>query len=245
MRRIRFRSLLPPIPKIGRLACLGVIAAGSMCTHDSVVVGESLWARRDQRSAFLFVDTRARRVGDLLIVRINEVTAIAEEDERSLRKQTATSGDFSFTGESASNGVSREASASFNANNNSNRSLQGQTEFESDRSFSDQLTATVVDIMPNRNLVIEGTRTRIISGEKRVMRVSGIVRRTTSNWATSCSRTQSPTSESPTMEKDRSWTTPITVPWESHHQTVAVLMLALKISNDCCFASNRIEPCSA
>ena len=34
----------------------------------------------------------------------------------------------------------------------------------------------MVDILPNRNLVVEGSRTRVIAGEKRTMRVSGIVR---------------------------------------------------------------------
>lgn len=177
MKRIRFRSLLPPIPKIARLTCFGVVTAGSLwIAGPRELTAESIWARRDYRSAFLFVDTRGRRVGDLLTVRVQEVTGIDEEDERTLAKQTDSDGDFSFSGTSASGDVERSASASFTANQESNRTMNGSSEFESDRSFTDQITVTVVDILPNRNLVIEGSRSREIAGDNRIMRISGVVR---------------------------------------------------------------------
>jgi flagellar L-ring protein precursor FlgH len=44
------------------------------------------------------------------------------------------------------------------------------------RVFTDQMAVTVVDIMPNGNLVVEGYRSRIVQGEERVLRITGIVR---------------------------------------------------------------------
>lgn len=177
MKRIRFRSLLPPIPKIARLTCFGAVTASALwVTGPRELTAESIWARRDHRSAFLFVDTRGRRVGDLLTVRIQEVTGIDEEDERTLEKQTDQDGSFTFAGTSTSGDITRNASANFSADSDSSRTMQGSSEFESDRSFTDQITVTVVDIMPNRNLVIEGTRSRVIAGDARIMRISGIVR---------------------------------------------------------------------
>ena len=38
------------------------------------------------------------------------------------------------------------------------------------------MTVTVIDVLPNGNLLIEGTRRRVVSGEERMLRVSGMVR---------------------------------------------------------------------
>jgi flagellar L-ring protein precursor FlgH len=38
------------------------------------------------------------------------------------------------------------------------------------------LAVTVVDVLPNGNLVIEGYRSRVVSGEERVLRITGVVR---------------------------------------------------------------------
>jgi flagellar L-ring protein precursor FlgH len=38
------------------------------------------------------------------------------------------------------------------------------------------MAVTVVDIMPNGNLVVEGYRSRVVAGEERVLRITGVVR---------------------------------------------------------------------
>ena len=42
--------------------------------------------------------------------------------------------------------------------------------------FTDRLAVTVVDVLPNGNLVVEGYRSRVVQGEERVLRITGIVR---------------------------------------------------------------------
>ena len=175
MKSARTFSVLPSRSRIARRSVLFAIVAGCLWSS-SRSEAESLWNRRDQRSAFLFADTRARRVGDLLTVQIQEVTGIDEQDDVQLSKATSANGNFNVAASSDSNGLARETEAAFSANQGSNRTFAGASAFESDRSFIDQITVNVVDILPNRNLVIEGARTRMISGEKRVMRVSGVVR---------------------------------------------------------------------
>lgn len=137
---------------------------------------DSIWDRRDQRSGYLFVDNRARRVGDLLTVVVREVTGASTTEERKLDKSNAESGKFNFAGKTSSNGAGREAAAEFNANQSSDRSFTGKSEYENDRKFLDQMTVTVVDVLPNGNLVIEGYRKRVVSNETRLLRISGVVR---------------------------------------------------------------------
>lgn len=139
---------------------------------------DSIWDRRDQRSGYLFMDNRARRVGDTLTVIVNETTDATNTEQRKLQKDTAVSGKFNFAGStgSGSGGTGKAAAASVSADNSSDRSFQGSAQFQSNRQLLDQMQVTVVDILPNGNLVIEGFRRRVVSNETRWMRVSGTVR---------------------------------------------------------------------
>src|SRR5262249_15853910 len=47
---------------------------------------------------------------------------------------------------------------------------------QSNRNLIDNMAVQVVKVMPNGNCVIEGFRTRIVQGEERTIRVSGIIR---------------------------------------------------------------------
>jgi flagellar L-ring protein precursor FlgH len=143
----------------------------------SPACGESLWDRRDYRSAFLFVDTRARRVGDVLTVVVREATDIDNKEKRALNKSHDTRGSFLTKGSSSGTVFStRSLAADFNAEVDSSRKFDGNAEFSSQRELVDRMTVTVMDVLPNGNLVIEGTRRRLISGDERVLRVSGVVR---------------------------------------------------------------------
>lgn len=136
---------------------------------------DSIWDRHDHRSGFLFVDNHARRVGDLLTVAVRETTGAKNNEERKLNKETAVSGRFNFAGKTTGTG-SKSVSADVSANQSSDRGFQGSAEYESDRKLLDHMTVTVVDILPNGNLVIEGYRERVVSNESRLLRMSGIVR---------------------------------------------------------------------
>lgn len=163
------------VSRLARWVAVGAVGIGSCCLAQ-LGMADSIWQRRSTRHSNLFTDTRARQVGDQLLVRIREVTGIEDKDERKLEKKTDADGLFSFEGKSSSNSVARAAAASLTANQESNRTLEGSAEYQSDRTFIDQITVVVVDVLPNGNLVVEGSRTRVVAGDKRVMRVSGIVR---------------------------------------------------------------------
>ena len=56
-------------------------------------------------------------------------------------------------------------------------SFSGTANYEKQAEFTARLTAIVVDILPNENLVIQGRREIRVDGEVKVIEVSGIVRR--------------------------------------------------------------------
>lgn len=161
------------------LSVLG--ATGAFCP---VAMADSIWDRRDPRYAFLFQDNQARRIGDILTVAISETTTANEQDQRTLNKASNASGQVNYTGStSASSGTGgggtgggRQGALSFNFTDNFNRGFTGNAQMTSNRVFTDNLAVTVVDIMPNGNLVIEGYRSRVVAGEERVLRITGVVR---------------------------------------------------------------------
>ena len=161
--------------RVGRSALLAISSLVSVFLVNSGQA-DSIWDRRDQRSGYLFMDNRARRAGDLLTVIVREVTGASTSEERKLDKNSSESGKFNFAGKTSSTGGGKEAAAEFNANQSSDRKFNGSAGYENDRKFLDQMTVTVVDVLPNGNLVIEGYRKRVVSNETRLLRISGVVR---------------------------------------------------------------------
>src|SRR5579859_7004088 len=60
--------------------------------------GNSLWERRDPKTAYLFWDYRARLVGDVLTVVINETTGSDVQETRNANKQTTLSNAMNLGG---------------------------------------------------------------------------------------------------------------------------------------------------
>jgi flagellar L-ring protein precursor FlgH len=132
----------------------------------SPAVADDIWARRDPRIANLFQDNRARNVGDIVTLVINESTT---ENEREQRQHNKTN---PFTGQATLFGVPQVA----NSDGNFGRTFSGSGQFTGGRTFTDRIALTVVDVMPNGNLVVEGFRSRLTMGEERVLRITGVVR---------------------------------------------------------------------
>lgn len=137
---------------------------------------ESLWKKRKNRRAFLFVDSKARRVGDLLTVVVSENTDVDSSEDRGASKSAEAGGEFSLN-TSAGGGFGTQASnAALDFSKKSNRKFDGESSFSSNSAFTDRMTVTVMDVQPNGNLVISGQRRVRIAGDERTLIVTGLVR---------------------------------------------------------------------
>lgn len=153
-----------------------VVAAALTLAHAAGGRGDSIWQRARPQNGFLFEDNYGRRVGDVLTVVIRENTGIDHEEERNMEKDTKLGSFLDFSGKTSGNSSSKSATLNFNADLGSNRSIDGKAKFTSDRAFTDQMTVVVVAVQPNGNLVIDGIRRRVVSGEERTLHLTGIVR---------------------------------------------------------------------
>lgn len=137
----------------------------------------SLW---NDRQARLFVDQRALSPGDLLTVRIriNDRARFKNESDRSRTANRsldigarfgwgAKHGDYDGKG-------SAEGNAEGEIGSNTNTASSGATE----RSESLELlvAAVVTEVLPNGNLLIQGSQEVRVNAELRILQIAGIVR---------------------------------------------------------------------
>ena len=130
----------------------------------------SIWAKRDKNMKAIYADDVARQIGDVLTITIAENSKVDNKAKRDMKKETDRStifngdlGNFADLGE-------------FGMTAQSGNELKSKADYKDERKFVDNITVVVVDILPNRNLVVLGTRNRDISGDTQTIEVSGIVR---------------------------------------------------------------------
>ncbi|MBL8848988.1 MAG: flagellar basal body L-ring protein FlgH [Planctomycetaceae bacterium] len=162
-------------PSLSRRAALGAMLLTAAASA-APARGESLWQRRDPNRAFLFFDTQARHKGDLITILIDEVTDVDNKEDRGLSKETETSKSSDIDSSASGDFGGPEGSAAFDFNSDSSRSFDGEASFSSEREFTTRVAATVIDVLPNGNLVIKGERSVDIAGDERLLVISGIVR---------------------------------------------------------------------
>ncbi|TWU02376.1 flagellar basal body L-ring protein FlgH [Stieleria varia] len=158
------------------LAGMLAFAAIVLATQLQNARAQSLFERRSSNQVDQYRNYAAHNRGDLLSILINESTDVANRDERSMDKSgsSSVSGslDYGFggsLGSTAGDGSLGKSSASA-------REFSGDAEFRSARQFSDRFTVTVMDVLPNGNLVISGQRRIAVQGDVRELQLSGIVR---------------------------------------------------------------------
>lgn len=158
---------------MNRRTMLVAVAALQVLGLSDVLQAGSIWAKRGKTAQSLYADDVARHIGDILTIKIDEGSKVDNKAKRDLQKQTAQSSDFN--GEM---GIGRilPTVPGFTAEAQSNNSLKSKADFQDERSFTDQVTVVVMDLLPNGNLVVTGTRDRDIAGDIQAIEVSGIVR---------------------------------------------------------------------
>lgn len=144
------------------------------CAVDRLQAG-SIWSRRDQSKRDLYADDKARHIGDVLTITISEESTVDNKATRTLSKETTRSANFD--GQVGIEHILPELPEfNFGAGTTYSNKLDGQADYKDEREFTDSISVIVIDIMPNGNLVISGTRDRNIANDIQTIEVSGIVR---------------------------------------------------------------------
>lgn len=148
---------------------LAVCAAGNASAGD----GGDKW----KMAAGLYKDTKAARVGDLLTVLITEETLATKDAKSSSSKKASLSGTASFAHPTLDGRKTSWTNATLPAYSlETARDFEGDGSIENKESFTASITVRVVDVLPNGNLMIEGSRKLVIQDESMTVHIAGTVR---------------------------------------------------------------------
>ena len=134
--------------------------------------GSSLWK---DRGADFFKDPRARRPGDIMTVTIS-VKDKASFDNSSKRSRDASHGfGLDMSHKLDVSGSSSAASAKADSSLKSNTAQDGKGAIARSESIELRVAAVVTGVLPNGNVLIQGTQELRVNYELRVLTVTGIV----------------------------------------------------------------------
>lgn len=144
----------------------------TLALADSLSAG-SIWAKRDKNMQTLYGDDVARGIGDILTVKISEESTVDNKAKRDLQKETERTSEFD--GKLNINHI-LPSIPGFQMDAQGTNALKGKADYKDERSFVDRVSVVVLDVLPNGNLVVTGTRDRSIAGDIQTIEISGIVR---------------------------------------------------------------------
>ncbi len=153
-------------------------------TAGDSILADSLWKKRVSINYNLFDDNRAKRVGDIVTVDVSESTFI-DNTEKSTTNN-ATSASASVDNENFYNGLLHGLSSGRNAElisrpantfaTDFTSDFSGKGTYDSERKVSLKLTAMIVEVLDNGNLVLEGKREIEVNKEEYILKLTGIAR---------------------------------------------------------------------
>ncbi len=126
---------------------------------------ESLWSTS---SKSIFEDQKARRAGDLLTI------VIIEESSSSLAESSDYAKAFEHNNAAGVGPFPINLLPDINFKSAQKGTANGSNTVTS--SFATKVTATVIDVLPNGNLVVQASRVVITNGEKQDIVLTGVVR---------------------------------------------------------------------
>jgi flagellar L-ring protein FlgH len=152
------------------------ICAGAMLLAQSPTSADSLWQKRTRTRAFMFYDQPLYDIGDSVTILINQNTIVDNSEEKKMSKSAKASESFNFASQSSGGLGDQGAEASLDIDNDASRSFDGEAESTIDNRFTDRITVTVREVLPNGNLRVSGERKIKVDKNDRHLLISGIVR---------------------------------------------------------------------
>lgn len=136
---------------------------------------DSLW--HDASSRSLISDVRARSVGDILTILVQENNSASKDNSTSTSKKTGIDSSVSsFLFGAAQDKFLTKGGQYPALKVNGNSSFDGGGKISNSETITARISVRVVDVLPNGNLVIEGSRRTSFAGESQDAILRGVVR---------------------------------------------------------------------
>jgi flagellar L-ring protein precursor FlgH len=158
-------------PKPILLIAVTMLAANSVTN----VPSQSLW--RDEVSKPMFADKRATSVGDIVTILVQENTSATKKNNTTTAKESAVDAAItSFLYSPGASGLLTKGGTMPALKYDAKNSFAGGGSVDNSQKILASIAVKVIDVLPNKNLVIEGRRETSFSGEHQTAILHGIVR---------------------------------------------------------------------
>lgn len=123
----------------------------------------------------LFADMKARRVGDVITINIVETSKANKTASTSLGRSNSMSGEVNALLGYDQTSMPKAGKA-FNLDVNTRSNFSGSGTTRRDENMTAKMTARVIQVLPNGNLVVRGSQEIMVNNEKQYITVQGVVR---------------------------------------------------------------------
>lgn len=146
-----------------------------LCLLPRLSSADSLW--RDEVARPMFGDKRAGAVGDLLTVIVQENNSASKDKNTKTTKSAGMDASIaSFLYSPAASGLLTKGGQMPALKYSSKNEFDGGGAINNSERIIARIGVRVIDVLPNKNLVIEGTRETAFSGEQQTIVLRGVVR---------------------------------------------------------------------
>jgi flagellar L-ring protein FlgH len=159
-----------------RRACLAAAVLPALLTALPAVGGNgSLW--RDEAATSLLADTRARAVGDIITIVVQENNEATKQNNTQTSRASGISAAISSFLFGAGQDRFLTRGGRYPAMEmNSENTFNGGGSINNSERLNARIASRVVEVQPNGNLVLEGRRQTFVSGDQQEAILRGVVR---------------------------------------------------------------------
>jgi flagellar L-ring protein precursor FlgH len=137
-------------------------------------VDGSLWRDSSNQERGMCADKIATRIGDIVTIEVSETSSIASSVKMSTSKESTIKNDF--TQLLFSNVLKHNGSSPSTDLTTANNTHEGAGSLDNTHTITAEISVQVIDVLPNGNIVLEGTRVITYAGETYYMLTQGICR---------------------------------------------------------------------
>ncbi|PTY08830.1 flagellar biosynthesis protein FlgH [Opitutaceae bacterium EW11] len=149
----------------------------TLCLAAPLVRADSLWTTPTNNERSMYSDKKASRTGDILTVVVSETAATqSSQSKKSNNDSSIDAGISQFLFPPSVSGFGTKGGALPATKLAAKSDFSGGGSVNNTQSLTARAAVLVTDVLPNGNLVIEGVRVVIFSGETQFVVLHGLVR---------------------------------------------------------------------
>lgn len=159
-----------PVPSLRLVLLALTVLLGAVS-----VPADSLWVEGTAKP--MYADKRGLNIGDILTIVVQENNSATKDNNTKTSKQSGLDASIaSFLYSPAASGLLTKGGRMPAIKYSSKNDFTGGGTINNSQNIVAQIAVRVIDVLPNQNLVVEGTRDTAFSGEQQTIVLRGVVR---------------------------------------------------------------------